>query len=256
MGDATNLFSALPLHDDLGPHLVVLSPFFMDATEMTVATFRKTKLPVVAWNDSSTGGSLLDFCTVTPAPGPKETFPATCMSWVTAHAACAAKGSVLPTEAQFEYVASNLGRHRFPWGDDLPSCGDAIFGRTGYGLFAADTAPCKPADAPGGPTPVGTATLDRVALPTGTITDLAGNIGELTRDEWNRHDEPCWNKPGVYRDPVCVGKSAADGAGHAERGGDWLVPRGQLARTTRSAAIPSLLSPEIGFRCARAAAIP
>jgi formylglycine-generating enzyme required for sulfatase activity len=178
------------------------------------------------------------------------------MNWSSARAVCAAVGAQLPSEAQLEYVESGLGRHAFVWGDDLPTCEDAVFGRTGYGQFASDTAPCKPDVPPGGTRDVGSGARDRLVLETGTLLDLAGNVGEFARDDWNRHDEPCWTAPGVYRDPVCSGKSAIDGASHATRGGDWVVTRGQLTRISRASASPSLLSPELGFRCSRPASSP
>jgi formylglycine-generating enzyme required for sulfatase activity len=253
MGTERDIFTAIPSHDALGPRLVVLAPFYLDATEMTVARYRAAKGVALEWSGETSGDTLTDFCTTTKTPGPNEDRPANCMNWASARSACAAFGEVLPTEAQLEYVASGLGRHRFVWGDDQPACGDAVFGRTGYGKFSADSAPCKPPVSPGGPAPVGGGALDRLTLPTGTIVDIAGNVGEFARDDWNRHDEPCWAGAGVYRDPLCIGKSAADGATHSERGGDWLVTGGQLTRTARTGNAPAILSPEIGFRCGRPA---
>jgi formylglycine-generating enzyme required for sulfatase activity len=256
LGVTDSIFSALPGHDEMTPRLTVLSPFYLDATEMTVAEFRTSKSNALAWSGRDDGNSIGDFCTYTHEPGPKEQRPVVCASYGSSLNSCKHAGKTLPTEAQLEYAEGALESRRFVWGEDLPSCEDAIFGRTGWGSFESDTAPCRPPVPPGGPTDVKTATRDRLVLPTGTIYDLAGNVAEWALDDWNRHDEPCWTPLGVYSDPVCHGKSATDGVAHTIRGGDWLVTRGQLSRGGRAAATNLLVSPEIGFRCARPAQLP
>ncbi|HEY8075880.1 MAG TPA: SUMF1/EgtB/PvdO family nonheme iron enzyme [Labilithrix sp.] len=253
MGDEHRVFTSIPGHDGFVPRLVVLAPFFMDATEVTVARFRAAGQTTLTWSGGSTGDRLTDFCTWTASPGPFEQRPLECIRQLLARATCKASGGDLPTEAQYEYVLGALVSHTFPWGEDLPSCDDAIHGRTGWGIFAGDSAECITPAPPGGPTDVGRGRLDRLALAGGEIVDLAGNVAEWARDDWNRHDEPCWSGAGVLHDPVCHGVSAADGAANAVRGGDWLVPGGELQRVERASAPTSTLTPEIGFRCVRKA---
>jgi formylglycine-generating enzyme required for sulfatase activity len=249
MGTEDTVIDALPGQDALGPHLVILSPFYMDLTEMTVAGARAAGAKPQPWSGSNSGDGVLDFCTFTAAPGPHEKFPANCLQWAEARRACKARGGDLPSEAQYEYAASGLAGRRYVWGEDTPECADAIWGRSGYGAFQA-IAPCMPSMPPGGPTDVGSGARDRLALPTGTIVDLAGNVSEWARDDWNRHDAKCWSQPGVYQDPLCRG-SSPDGLSHPVRGGEWLVTAGEIARTQRVGAILLLLTPETGFRCVR-----
>jgi sulfatase modifying factor 1 len=256
IGAEHRTFTAIPGHDGLAPRLVVLSPFWLDATEVTVAQFRKSKpaaADVFSWSGGTTGVAVTDFCNSTAAPGPFESRPVNCMTWRTADAYCRSKGKLLPTEAQIEYVLGGLVSHTFPWGEDPPACEDAVFGRTGYGIFANDSAPCRSAAPPGGTLDVGSAKRDRLALATGTLLDLAGNVAEFAQDTWNYHHERCWSATTVYRDPVCS-KQGIEGTAHTVRGGDWVIPGGELARQGRVVAPVKLATPEIGFRCARKAA--
>jgi formylglycine-generating enzyme required for sulfatase activity len=253
LGTSDTLLDALPNHDALGPHLVVLAPFFLDLHETTVAEFRTAHVrPQIVWSGSSAGTAITDYCTYASTPGAFEALPMNCVAWDEAHAACQAKGSDLPTEAQYEYAAGHFEGRRFVWGQDEPTCSDAVFGRSGYGLFVAAEAPCRTAIPPGGVALGGSGARDRLELPTGTVLDLAGNVSEWARDAWNRHDERCWTTPGVYRDPVCE-RPSREPYDHAARGGEWLVLGGQLARSSRVGAIAILTTPEVGFRCARPA---
>ncbi|HEY8076016.1 MAG TPA: formylglycine-generating enzyme family protein [Labilithrix sp.] len=254
MGTNDTLLDALSDQDELGPHLVVLSPFFLQKREATVGDMRAAGVaPFTMWSGSLSGNGIQDYCTFSKTPGNRESLPANCVAWADAEKTCQASGAKLPTEAQYEYVASGLLGRRFPWGEDPPeACSDAVYGRAGYGLFQASEAPCKPASAPGGVTIAGQGKRDRVVLESGTITDLAGNVAEWALDTWNRHDEKCWTATGVYRDPLCT-RASRDPYDHAARGGEWLVLGGELTRTARAAAASVVATPEVGFRCARPA---
>src|SRR5262249_29161833 len=99
--------------------------------------------------------------------------------------------------------------------------------------------------------PVGSGTLDRLALPTGVIVDLIGNVGEYVRDTWERLVEPCWARSGLYGDPLCLTASTLDPPPTLNmRGGEWnLTPHRSSGRYYTTGA-----SPLRGFRCARAVA--
>jgi formylglycine-generating enzyme required for sulfatase activity len=234
----------------------VLSPFLLWKTEVTVERYRSVAggFNVNAWSGRNEGNSFLDFCTYTRTPGPREVYPINCITWETARRWCASQGAVLPTEAQFEYAAGGSRGRTYPWGEDPPRCGDAVFARLGWGLFRDSLATGKPPEPPGGALPIGSGVRDRVELSGGTILDLAGNVAEWTLDHWNRSDEPCWRTPGVLHDPHCTEPESRDGSSlRSVRGGDWLVGGGQLSRSARKSAPNSagFASPELGFRCAR-----
>jgi len=244
--------------------LVKLSPYFIDRSEVTVAQFRASKIVmgVVPWSMQSTGNADEDYCTFTTDPGPHESLPINCLSPAAARQFCTQRGADLPTEAQFEYVASAFVSALYVWGDDdTATCTDAVFGRAGYGVFKGLVAPCKPATPPGGPLPVATLASprrDRVNVGDDAVFDLIGNVEEFSRDTWNRETEPCWSIGGVYVDPLCTQSSSIDKGFVTFRGGGWNggLADGAAARHEATPTIGGLFVPggftSIGFRCARA----
>jgi formylglycine-generating enzyme required for sulfatase activity len=230
--------------------LVVLSPYYLDAHEVTVGEFRKSGLhatPILG----GTGTSVDDYCRFTKQPGDYEDFPVNCVTAGVARAYCQGQGggADLPTEAQYEYAASALRSAPYVWGTDPPTCAGVVMCQKSdlspVGLDGDDA--CKASGAFGGPLKVGSGTLDRLTLPTGTVIDLMGNVGEYARDEWNRLVEPCWSHGGVYVDPLCTTPSQLDPPPvFALRGGNWIVsPYRASGRYFATAE-----GPLVGFRCA------
>jgi formylglycine-generating enzyme required for sulfatase activity len=235
----------------LEPRLVVLSPFFMSTTEVTVSAYRAKigTAPSMVWSGSREGQSSLDWCTYASTPGPLDVLPMNCITRDEASSYCKAMGGDLPSEAQFEYVEGGLSGNVFPWGRDEPSCADAAFGASGWGVLTTLESPCRADTPPGGPAVPGTKARDRFDLPNGTIFDLAGNMGEWTGDVWNRIGEPCWDRAGVHRDPRCTTSSPADGPLAVRRGGDWISLATYMVASTRFALDPGFANIQTGFRC-------
>jgi formylglycine-generating enzyme required for sulfatase activity len=229
--------------------LVVVSPYYLGANEVTVADFRKSRLPVTPWTGGH-GGPVDDACRFTAAPGDYENLPVNCVDEIVARQYCIRMGADLPTEAQYEYAAGALRSAPFVWGSDPPRCGDVVMcQKSDYSSIEGDDS-CKQPGAPGGPLPIGSGALDLLELPTGTVVDLIGNVSEFARDAWNRFTEPCWSRPGLYVDPVCTTPSKLDPPPiYSVRGGEW--EQSPLRASGRSYAIGP--TPFTGFRCARAA---
>jgi formylglycine-generating enzyme required for sulfatase activity len=241
--------------------LVQLSPFFVDATEITVATARAAlganppELPQ-AWSGNSDGSTILDWCTFTPAPGPRDAVPINCLRASVAHDLCVAihPGGDLPTEAQLEYLVGGLRMRPFVWGTELPGCGDAVWGRNGYGILALyEPNVClglaqalRPL---GGPEVPGAGRRDLLALPGGTVVDLVGNLEEWARDFYQTQDDECWAPQGVVPDPFCATPSKALGPLGVVKGGGWSLGGSQLEAPRRESDAPNIVSPDIGFRC-------
>jgi formylglycine-generating enzyme required for sulfatase activity len=229
--------------------LVVVSPFYLGANEVTVADFRKSGLPVTPWTGEFYA-PVNDACRFTAAPDQFEDFPVNCVDQAVARQYCTRIGADLPTEAQYEYAAGALRSAPFVWGSDPPTCdGVVMCQKSDLSVIQGDHS-CKQPGAPGGPLKIGSGPLDRLVLPTGTVVDLIGNVSEFVRDKWNLFTEPCWSRPGLYIDPVCTTPSAADPPPvFSVRGGEWEVTPNRASG--RFFAVGS--TPFTGFRCARAA---
>lgn len=245
-------------HEGIGgakEHLVVLSPFFLDATEVTVGAIRASGLatrdsrgrivdPLDDWKDDL-GGK----CIYQDLSTALDENAVMCISWQLASRYCERKGGALPTEAQLEYVASARGTQLAPWGNRDPSCREAGIARGGPPDFevcnARDlvtvgrrTLPSKP----------GTGARDRVALPGGEILDLGANVAEWARDSFARDDEGCWNDA-LLHDPVCIDPARPE---RSVKGSDLSRAPVDYAQARRAFRADTVLMQyeTVGFRCA------
>jgi formylglycine-generating enzyme required for sulfatase activity len=264
------LVSHIGIEDGDRLRLVSLAPFYVDAKEVTAAEYRPAlgALGVSAYGTGQLGCDTNDYCTLLPGAGPTDDYPMNCVDPTKAAGFCRMKGKELVTEAQYEYLASGLGQGSlYVWGDDVPTCPDAVLARSGAGGFFGFPYDCL-GEVPtgiacsgriaggltvGGPSVGGSGKRDAltIALPssTGTVYDLVGNVGELARDDWSLLTGPCWSRSGVYADPVCV----TDAGAGAVRGGDWTAEPVGARAAVRDVLYDGTYSPQIGFRCARAA---
>ena len=252
--------------------LVVMSPFYVDLHEVTVGQYRASGLATLE------GGSSVDplagppdappeegaltpddpqfYCTYSDAPlsakKSREDLPVNCISWVAADAYCAAQGKRLPSEAEFEYVASALRSELFVWGTEANSlgCADGVWERAGLLLGGYDDL-CRPHEELAGPLPAGYGVRDRLLLGEREVLDLVGNVSEWTRDTWNRTSEWCWSGRSLLENPECDLPSVADagteGRLHTVKGSNWASrPYPAARRAGRDGH-----SPARGFRCVR-----
>ena len=216
--------------------LVLLSPFLIDAAEVTVGQFRASKLaalnvPIRHEVDAQ--------CSYTEEPGASEDVPVTCAIWPMADAHCRQRGRRLPTEAELEFLMGGRGSRRYVWGDDMPECGDTIFGERTCGLD--------------GPAVAGQGTRDRLRIGDRTVLDLTGNVSEWTADRWNSTREGCFAEP-LLRDPRCEAESPSSPGLRVVRGGSWLDIAIDMGASLRFASQGTLsYNQQSGWRCAREA---
>lgn len=249
--------------------LVVVSPFFVDAHEVTVAEYRAWPGHDDDFLQRRAGGTSAlvwqNLCSFTDdAEAPFDAWPVVCVGFAGARAYCQSRGADLPTEAQFEYVAGALESRLYVWGSEEPGCDDAVLNRFDPGGFASPGQgfePCPVEQLPGGPETNGSLIdpprLDRLVLAQGAVYDLVGNAAEWVLDAWNRQTEPCWSSGGVYRDPLCTAPSI-DGVARVFRGGSWIIgPRQAIAAyrggPLTDAGVAAGQGIDLGFRCVRPA---
>lgn len=249
LGEATVALAAAPPQ---GP--ITVSGFSLDSHEVTVARFRRFWAAghplarsvayrggvVLSLAGSAVEPTAYNWCNWTPAPGPRETHPINCISWLTAQEFCAWDGGRLPTETELEYAArgrrvSGLPYPRaYPWGDEDPSpyCDRARWNGSGcVGDGAAWTRP------------VGSYS------PTAGFYDLAGNVFEWAADSFVYYSSAmCWGGRG-RTDPLCLDSSVSQ---RVTRGGSSHSSSLLHVRSaSRQGADPVRLAYEVGLRCAR-----
>jgi sulfatase modifying factor 1 len=243
--------------------LVVLPPFFMHTTEVTVGEFRAQDVALPGdpqqysgtpdWNDRA------DWCTFTQAPSERDVLPLNCVTWARARAYCESVGGTLPSEAQHEYVAGGLRSAVYVWGTDDPDCGDAVFGGQSEELIDVTlgsgngfVGPCAEGDSGGAPLPVDRADHGRDVFVVGgsPIYDLAGNLKELTRDRFEA--EGLCRSTGVVFDPHCPFDVSDPNTPVVQKGGGWRT-RASFMRAAFRISARQIGSVDRGFRCVRAA---
>lgn len=248
--------------DNPSARLVQLSPFYMDATEVTVQQLVDSDLALpddpIPWNPNPFSRSYYSTWAPDDAEGwpyaaKARDMPVSGATQELARAYCQTLGGDLPSEAQFEYVSGGLANRMFIWGNDDPTCADAMWGRAGVGILTAYWGDClTPDDATSGPRPPRSGKRDVLTLEGGSIYDIAGNLLEWTRDVWSRQDETCWADV-LMRDPVCPTPSKS-GAIYSVRGGGWPLAAEAMRPPARLGLDPlseHFFSPAIGFRCVR-----
>jgi formylglycine-generating enzyme required for sulfatase activity len=268
MGDP-ELRNDAEVEDAEREHLVVVSPFFIDTREVTVGDLRAARDELLSagqrmppqWSGSSEGLDEDDYSTFTLAASDQDPFddhadlPVNAVVWETARAYCLLNGKDLPSEAMFEFLASGRGlEQKYVWGDDAPTCDDAVAGRAGFGVYATFDGICRPLGSAGGALPAGAGRSDRIqlggTLDPSPVVDVAGNLSEWMLDWFNTEHEGVWIEPGVLEDPVALDIGSV-GARRTVRGGSWRGRYVELRAAARVDRDPAAENRSLGFRCAR-----
>jgi formylglycine-generating enzyme required for sulfatase activity len=236
----------LPVYDgELRPlpeRLVRLSPFWMDGDEVTVAGLKGLiDSHGLAPPMSSEQNPL---CTYSAGATADDALPVNCIGWADAQQACAVQDKRLPTEAQWEYAASNVGRETpFPFDvvvvDTATLCNNAVFAAAPDSLVGSVACVSFTGAGlrPGG--------SERDVNELG-IRNLAGHVSEWQRDWLRAYDDPaCFASALVTVDPLCDVPDMR----RATRGGDWLTTPAISRSSTRNGITPSSAIPALGFRC-------
>lgn len=168
----------------------------------------------------------------------KKTASINCLTWETALAYCVAHRKRLPTEAEWEYVATGMGANSaFPWGAAVPdsTCKLSI----DHDCYQNNKSqfPFTRPSAVQGNTKNG-------------INNLAGNEAEWTLDlappNGCTADQSCW--PAGASDPLNVKDNQT---GYSLRGGSWLSTADAVRARSRGTLASPTQQGGAGFRCVR-----
>jgi len=230
--------------DERPQHLVTLSAYSIDATEVTAAAYRACFDAGVCTQPSTTGGIYGTF----DIAGGKQDHPINYVSWNQATTFCAWSGKPagvqrLCTEAEWEKAArggcdtvagdcsDGSQMRKYPWdaGDGSapiePSCGDGL---AHYDYCPASTLP------------VGSHTSG--VSPYGA-QDMAGSVAEWVND---------WYSHGTYPStPESDPLGPANGTYHVHRGGSRASTNATVRASKRQNSGPGA-GGTLGFRCCRA----
>jgi formylglycine-generating enzyme required for sulfatase activity len=263
--------------------LARMGHFWIDRTEVSVGRFRaavEAGFPLpghreLSRNPAKLGKSIGQgtdrLCTWsdTPMPSPdeREDYALSCIERDAARAFCRFEGGDLPTEAQWEYVASSAGRPAeslYPARDSAPACTDAVFGRFVSRELGGSSANSyfelehRISDACGawGPLSLQSPTHQRDRIEALGVVGMAGGVSEWVRDAAYSYEHACWRSHGLDA-PACLMEEIP---AYAVRGGSFAHGPFWLAAATRGSRIKQFASmfpsSYIGFRCVYSASHP
>ncbi|HKU16038.1 MAG TPA: SUMF1/EgtB/PvdO family nonheme iron enzyme [Steroidobacteraceae bacterium] len=197
---------------------VYVGPFYIDAVEVTTARYAKflaangSLAPPDEWDE-------LDLAT-------KGGLPVIGVSWNDAHAYCQWAGRRLPTEAEWEKAARDSDQRKYPWGNEEPGAGRAVYGHRAQSAYG------------GGLERVGSLEAGRSRE---GVYDLEGNASEWIND---------WFTDSFSVDDVRNPKGPPSGEKKVIRGSGWHEPVERLGGSRRYQASPDNRTDDVGFRCA------
>lgn len=195
--------------DEKPIHEVTVGSFWISRTEVTIAQYAEC---VRAGACRGEGPAALDVPCVED-PETMSDYPARCLTWEDAQAVAKWFGGRLPTEAEWEYVATQGGKQiEYPWGNEEPNC-NIVVAELRYRI------PCE-FDGPARVCEVGS--YGR----TDGICDLAGNVWEWTQDVYyHTYDYVMEHgSPAEEGGPILMGDyyiSEFAHYRHVLRGGGW-----------------------------------
>lgn len=218
-------------------HIVLVSAFFIDRTEVTNSQFCNF---LNAGNSGYYNANMritLSGSSYEPVPG-YATHPVVYVTWNAASAYAQWAGKRLPTEAEWEKAARGTDGRAFPWGPTFSNqCN-----------YSGQGDPFESASIP--TTPVGyfDGTMHG-AYQTGDgrspygATDMSGNVREWVSD-W--YSITYYGSSPPYKDP----QGPASGSYKVARGGAYFYSSSQYLTTYARYSAPTSGGSDSGFRCA------
>jgi formylglycine-generating enzyme required for sulfatase activity len=205
-------------------HTVFLDSFWIDKKEVTNKQFKKCVMLGVCPDLQNKGSRTHENYFLNLQ---YDDYPVISVNWVQAQSYCHWAGRRLPSEAEWEKAARGADGHKYPWGNNKPTCEIAN--------FRSDKFECV-----GDTKAVG-------SYPTNVsfygAFDMAGNVAEWVND-WHGADyylnSPPRNPPGPEQREWRV-----------IRGGSWTDDFKNIRGAARNGDGPETSTDSRGFRCAR-----
>jgi cysteine-rich repeat protein len=160
-----------------------------------------------------------------------DLLPVNCINWAQATDFATFAGLRLPTEAEWEYVASGGGENTYPWGEDVPTCEHSVL--RSCGLNQAQSV-CTSEQAP----------RSIFENQTFAVCDLSGNVGEWVQDHYSlsyTNQHPVDGSAYITTDRRFKNYRVV-------RGGAWYNPLSFLRASDRFAQIFLYQRPNTGIR--------
>lgn len=234
------------------PHLVQLSPYYIDKYEVTVAEYKQF-VDAGGYNEplfwSTAGWAWKSGLNQPPGWGQSDyhmstqypSFPVVYVTYYEAEAYAAFVGKRLPTEAEWEYAARGTDGRIYPWGSSIDSTrANFSISRDPYEHDAISSTPVGFYDGGSHGAPAFNTTDS--PSPFG-LYDMAGNAREWVRDWFEGHDG----------NPTVDPQGPSGGSTRVNRGGGFWSNKYGLRSDLRSYDIPGRQSGDYGFRLAKSA---
>ena len=226
--------------DERPVHEVTVSPYRVDATEVTIDAFeafvasnaytevRWWTAAGWTWAQAHPGGAGVK----QRASGRTGAHPVVGVTWWEADAYCRWKGGALPSEAQWEHASCDDGGGRYPWGDSEDFAANWYKeGKHGQ-IESVKTEPAAQQDA-------------TLASPFGLL-HAAGNVWEWTADSYDARFYGTSAAAAPVKDPV----NTAERPWRTVRGGAFVNLPSYCSCTHREPVGPDEARLTVGFRCA------
>lgn len=217
-------------------HQVYVQNFLISTTEITVSQYKKCvetgvcEIPATFDQCNWSDGLNSDL----------DSHPINCIDWRQARIFAKWVGGDLPTEAQWEYVATSQGLMiKHPWGNTEATCDLAIMNDSVLGLGCQNERTWPVCSKTNGNSRQG-------------LCDLSGNVSEWVLDEWHASYQNAPDQDAAWCDSSINCNSNT--ANRIHRGGAWIdLAIGLRSKARRFVSISSQTArtASIGFRIVR-----
>jgi len=211
--------------DEMPFHMVHLSAFAIDRTEVTVHDY-KNCMDMDVCGDPVGGGA----CNHNYPD--RDYHPINCVDREQAREYCEWRGRELCTEAQWEKAARGTDGRIYPWGDNSADCGLAVMFDEVPGCGWNSTLKVQSVGA--GISPYG-------------AYDMAGNVQEWVADYFRPDYYASYEPDDGWIDPA--GPPYLPGMNAVLRGGDWSDKTEDLRASRREAMPAHVTDNRVGIRC-------